>query len=118
MNSAERRILELRASEWREFRAHGREALSSFKAGLRQHRVLTAGAAVLLGAGAFALFRFRRKSGEAKRRQNRLDRIHAQTAATERASRHSFANAVKRAVGSWIVHGLASPFLGKKKHTY
>lgn len=114
MNSAERRIRELRDSEWRNFRAHGREAVSSFKSGLRQHRVLTVGAAALLGVGAFALFRARRRSNERKRNQSRLDRISMQTAATERASRHNFSNSVKRAVGSWLVHGLARAFIGKQ----
>ncbi|HUR28205.1 MAG TPA: hypothetical protein VM509_08455 [Planctomycetota bacterium] len=84
---------------------------------MRQHRVLTIGAAALLGFGAYALFRFRRKANEKKREERRYDRMFAQTAAAEKASHRSLSRSLKRTVGSWIVHGLASPFIGKKKHT-
>ena len=114
MNSAEHRISELRAVERRAVAAHGRELVKSFQADLRQHPWRSMGVIALVGAGAYGVYRLRRKTADRRQLEKTLDKIRLQTAAAERDSRHNLSNSVKRAAWSWIVQGLVSPFLPRK----
>jgi len=118
MNSASRRLDELRALEWDRVVSRGSSATKSVQAvtvaQFRRHAVvLGIAAAAVAGIGAFVYFRGRKERLERKRLEPTLEKM-CERAAAEQRPRRSLSGVLKKALGTWMFHSVVRPLLSKQ----